>query len=118
MSPKKTVPYTELIDDPVVDALCDYVAARSDALRERGVVLLALFGSFARGEGGAESDVDLLYEFAPDRTSLDALLDVQDEVQAVTGRDVHLVSRRHLHPLVRERVLGEAVEVFSASESV
>ncbi|MDX1531624.1 MAG: nucleotidyltransferase family protein, partial [Rhodothermales bacterium] len=85
-----------------------YVAAHAEALRARGFASLALFGSLARGEAGPESDVDVLYAFAPGRSSLAAVLDVQEALASVTGRAVQMVSRRHLHPLLRDRILGEA----------
>ena len=101
-------------DLSVVEALRAYVRAHAEALRTRGVTSLALFGSFARGEGGPESDVDVLYAFAAGRSSIDTVLDLQEAIEAATGRSVHLVSRRHLHPLLGTRVLDEAVVLFEA----
>jgi uncharacterized protein len=40
--------------------------AAEPELRLRGVVHAALFGSLARGEANARSDVDVLVRFAPD----------------------------------------------------
>ena len=37
------------------------------ALRDSGVVALYLYGSYARDEARADSDVDVIVEFAPDR---------------------------------------------------
>ena len=36
------------------------------SLREQGVAHAALFGSVARGDDGADSDVDIMVEIAPD----------------------------------------------------
>ena len=50
-----------------------------DILREHGVVKAAVFGSYARGEATANSDLDLLVELAPGRSYLD-LGDLQSEL--------------------------------------
>ena len=66
-----------------------------------------VFGSVARGESGAESDVDLLVEFEPGRSLLDHAA-LQIELEALLGRRVDVASERGLRPRVRERVLREA----------
>ena len=90
------------------------MAAHAVALRARGFASLALFGSAARGTAGPASDVDVLYAFVPGQTSLGAVLDVQEALAAVTGRPVQMVPRRHLHPALRDRVLGEATPLLEA----
>lgn len=42
--------------------------AHAPELRGLGVAHLSLFGSMARGEAGAGSDVDVLIDVSPDRT--------------------------------------------------
>ena len=66
-----------------------------------------VFGSVARGDSGAESDVDLLVEFEPGRSLLDHAA-LQIELEALLGRRVDVASERGLRPRVRERVLREA----------
>ena len=65
-----------------------------------------IFGSVARGESGAESDLDLLVEFEPGTSLLDHAA-LQIELEAVLGRRVNVASERGLRPRVRERVLRE-----------
>ena len=69
-----------------------------------------VFGSLARGEDDAESDIDLLVELDPGRSLLD-LGGLQFELQALFGRPVDVVTERGLKPRIRERVLREAVPV-------
>jgi hypothetical protein len=46
----------------------DHVAAELRTLGDRyGIRNIRVFGSFARGEGGPESDLDLLVEYVPGR---------------------------------------------------
>lgn len=58
---------------------------------ERGFTKLAVFGSVARGEATADSDVDLLVE-PPAGTTITDLLSLQTTYSDVLCRDVDLVS--------------------------
>lgn len=75
-------------------------------LTERfGVTSIGLFGSWARGEASAASDVDLLVEF--ERPSFDAYMDLKFYLEDLLQKRVDLVLRRALKPLLRDRILGE-----------
>ncbi len=71
---------------------------------------LALFGSVARGDDNANSDVDLLIEFsiAPD---LLTFIELEEMLKAVLGRNVDLVPRRKLRAELADGILREAVAV-------
>lgn len=82
-------------------------------LRERGIEALYLFGSTARDEADAASDLDLLYDYDPSRKfslfdQAGAMLELSDEL----GTKVDLVSRIGLRARLRARVEGEMVRVF------
>jgi predicted nucleotidyltransferase len=83
--------------------------------RRHGVRELALFGSAARGELRPDSDVDVLVEFEPEaRASLFTLFEMEDELAALLGRRVELVSKAGLRPLLREEILPSRVIVYAA----
>ena len=87
----------------------DIDRARLDALCRRfGIARLDVFGSVARGEDGPESDVDLLYELAQGRLLGWEIEDLSQDLAALFGRPVDLVSRKALHPLIRDQVLADA----------
>jgi len=87
----------------------DVDRARLDALCRRfGVVRLDVFGSVARGEDGPGSDVDLLYELAQGRSLGWEIEDLSQDLADLFGRPVDLVSRKALHPLIRDQVLADA----------
>ena len=69
-----------------------------------------VFGSCARKEDTPESDIDLLVEFNSAATLFDQL-DIRDEVRSLLSCKVDVVSKRGLHPYLRNRVLAEAVEL-------
>jgi predicted nucleotidyltransferase len=82
-------------------------------LRERGLAALSLFGSVVRGTPRADSDVDVLIDFAPDaRFSLVDLVSVKDFLEDQLGRKVDVVTREGLDPGIQDRVLREARKVF------
>jgi len=73
-----------------------------------GVTSVRVFGSVARGNARADSDVDLLVEMEPGRSLMDIgglVMDLQD----LLARRVDVVEPQGLHWYVRERILAEAV---------
>ncbi len=77
-------------------------------LTELGVRSLDLFGSVARGDAGATSDVDLLVDF--DRpVGLFHFFRVQRRLEEILGCPVDLVMRDAVKRQLRERIFAEAV---------
>lgn len=79
-----------------------------------GVARLEVFDSFGRGEGTDESDLDLLYVLKPGVRLGWRIEDLSEELTAVFGRPVDLVSRRALHHRLRDQVLAEAQLLYAA----
>ena len=73
----------------------------------RGAHSLRVFGSVARGEANADSDLDLLVAWEPGRSLLDHAGLVED-LQELLGMKVHVGTEQSLHWYVRDRILGEA----------
>jgi len=69
-----------------------------------------VFGSVARNQADAGSDVDFLVDMEPGRSLLD-LGGLQMELEALLGCRVDVVTERGLKSRIRERVLREAVPV-------
>jgi len=83
---------------------------RAEVLRvaaRHGAGNVALFGSVARGEETAESDVDLLIDVAGP-TSPWFPGGLVAELEELLGRRVQVVTRRSLSPWIRESVLRDA----------
>lgn len=94
----------------------DVDRVRLDALCRRfGVARLDVFGSVARGEAGPGSDVDLLYELAQGRSLGWEIEDLSQDLADLFGRPVDLVSRKALHPLIRDQVLADAEPFYVAA---
>ncbi len=92
-----------------LDALGDDKRAAILAIAARhGVRRVRAFGSFARGDAREDSDLDLLIDAGPHTPPWfpgGLLIDLEEEL----GRRVDVAEESTLHPLIRDRVLHEAV---------
>jgi len=79
-----------------------------------GFARLEIFGSVARGDEHAGSDIDVLYDLVPGRHLTWEIVDAADALSGILGRPVDLVSRRTLHPLLRDHVEAEARHLYAA----
>jgi hypothetical protein len=74
----------------------------------RGARNVRVFGSVARGDNDARSDIDFLVDLEPDRSLFD-LSGLLLDLEAVLHSQVDVVTERGLRSRVRDRVLQEAV---------
>jgi predicted nucleotidyltransferase len=82
-------------------------------LKAAGVVRLSLFGSTARDDRRADSDVDLLAAFdATRRISLLDVAGIEIHLTELLGQKVDLVEEGTLKPRVQRSVEAEAVRAF------
>ena len=81
-----------------------------DICKRNDISYCAVFGSFARGEGRPDSDIDLLVRFSKPKGFgwVSAALEIEDE----TGRKVDLVTEAGLSPYIRDRVLGDLLVLY------
>lgn len=77
------------------------------AAARHGARNVRVFGSVARGEDDANSDIDLLVDFAPDRSLFD-LASLQIDIESMLGRHADIVTEKSVSVLLRERILAEA----------
>jgi hypothetical protein len=80
------------------------------------VIKLALFGSILREDFGPDSDIDVLVTFAEDSDlSLYDLVDMQEELRVIFGRDVDLVLKSGLrNPFRRREILRTQRVIYAA----
>ena len=83
-------------------------------LQAYGVKRLALFGSFVRGDQHANSDVDLLVEFAPGRKTYDNFFAVCELLEGSLQRRIELLTSESLSPHIGPHILQEAEDVVVA----
>jgi len=93
-------------------SIYDLIDANRDEIKriaaEHGAYNVRVFGSVARREARAESDIDLLIDAGPHTSSwfpAGLVVDLED----LLGRRVEVVTERALNPLLRPFVLRDAV---------
>src|ERR1700756_4092176 len=79
--------------------------------KRNDIVSLSVFGSFARGESTAQSDVDLLVRFSKRKSLLD-LFRIEREFSETLGRKVDLLTEASVSPYLRERIKAEAAVLY------
>jgi len=75
-----------------------------------GVKSMAIFGSVARGDARADSDVDVLVEFDGPAT-FDRYMHLKFFLEELLGRSVDLLTRNSIRPELAPYVQQEAVHV-------
>jgi predicted nucleotidyltransferase len=95
------------------DQIISRIRRHADAIRAEGATALYLFGSAARDQTHANSDVDVFVDY--DHNSSFSLLNmsgirliIMDEI----GREVDIITRNSLHPRLRDRILAEAIRIL------
>ena len=92
----------------------DYIQSRRDeiyglALKNK-IDKVYVFGSCARKEERDDSDIDFLVEFKPKASLLDQV-HMRDDLNALFGREIDVVSTRGLSPYIGPSILREAIPV-------
>ena len=81
-------------------------------LKKHAVKRAAIFGSFARGEGKAKSDVDILIEYKTQNKSLFDLMDLKFELEEILDRKVDVITYKSIYWRLREQILAEQVVIL------
>ncbi len=91
---------------------CDLLLAELKIFIERhgdeyGLRSLGIFGSFARGEAGDESDVDIVFE--TNSPNLFRTARMRQELEQLLARHVDVVRLRdNMNPRLKKRIMEEA----------
>jgi len=85
-----------------------------DLLQEFHITRLRIFGSTARGESNATSDIDMLVDFERP-AGFFHLARTQLALEELLGTRVDLVTEGGLHPALAPRILADAIDVIHAA---
>ena len=94
-----------------MEAIKEIKDAMIPVLKKYGVRRASLFGSIVRGEMGKNSDIDVLVEFEGRKSLLD-LAGLKIELEEKLKREVDVLTYKSIHPLLRERILKEKVDIL------
>jgi uncharacterized protein len=94
------------------------ITSKSEAIAEicgrHPIRRLSVFGSAARPDFRADSDVDFLVEFEPGAAvGLIEMSTVRHELGALLGRPIDLVTPRALRPQLRESIIASATPLYA-----
>lgn len=91
---------------PRVQALREQILNYAQAI---GATNVRLFGSVARGEDSAASDIDFIVDFPARERGLMPLLELATQLESLLGRPVDVAAEELLRPEIKARALAEAV---------
>lgn len=83
-------------------------------LEKYPVARAGVFGSYARGEQQADSDLDVLVEFETQENIFQDYFGLLSELEAVTGLDVDLVEYQLIKPVLRDNILKDEIRIYHA----
>ncbi len=86
--------------------------AHEPELRRLGVEHLFLFGSTARGDARANSNVDLFFDHPKGSIGLYELMDLKEAASRILGHKANVMTRRSLHRALRDSIEASALQVF------
>jgi predicted nucleotidyltransferase len=83
------------------------------ALRENGATAVFVFGSRARGNERADSDLDLFIDYDPTAKipNMFRLMQIEEKISETLGIPVTITTRDALHPSMKESIERDAVRV-------
>ena len=96
-----------------MDSLPFDTNALIEICRQNDVSMVGVFGSTARGEASARSDIDLLVRFSRDKSLL-ALVALERQLAAAMGRKVDVLTEAALSPYLRDRILRDLKVIYEA----
>jgi uncharacterized protein len=79
-------------------------------LKKYGVKKAALFGSYARGDSNAESDIDILIE-PPQNMGL-TFVSLKQDLEETLNKKVDLVSYNGMSKYLKESILAHQVQIL------
>ena len=80
--------------------------------RRHGITEMRLFGSVLRDDFAADSDVDVLVQFAPGRSPGWEIVDIEQELGELIGHKVDLLTFNGLKPWWRDEILPRSEVIY------
>lgn len=93
----------------ITDLLQNQRDAIVEIANQHGAYNVRVFGSVARGEATADSDIDLLIDYDLERITPWFPAGLMLDLEKLLNRKVDVVSEKSLHYFLRDRILQEAV---------
>jgi len=96
-----------------LQSILDTLRAHEGELRARGVAHAALFGSRARGDDRADSDIDIMVELAPEaKLGVWEYVGVKQFIERLFDEKVEVSNRMWMRDYVKPNAERDAVFAF------
>jgi predicted nucleotidyltransferase len=91
----------------------EIISALTEAISHYDLIYKAwIFGSFARGDHHAQSDIDVVVE-ADSRLSLMSLFGIQEQLSSKLGQKIDIGFMNTLKPEIRSNIEPDLIEIFN-----
>jgi len=96
------------------DQILTFLSQNEKLLRDKyHIIRIGLFGSYARGDQNAKSDIDFLVEFEDNTQNLyDLKLNLKDFFRIHLGLEVDICREKYIKPRIRSSILKETVYAY------
>jgi|SRR5664280_771932 uncharacterized protein len=96
------------------DQILTFLSLNKKLFRDKyHIVRIGLFGSYARGEQNAKSDIDLLVEFEENTQDLyDLKLQLKDFFQIQLGLEIDICREKYIKPRIKNSILKDTVYAY------
>ncbi len=81
-------------------------------LRQYNVITASVFGSVARGEAGAESDVDLLVKIGPIPFGIWGFVALKQDLEKALQKKVDVISEGALNPKLKNKIKNDLTPIY------
>ena len=80
--------------------------------KKYGIKRAKIFGSRARGDDHADSDVDILIDYGDAKFSLLDHVGLQQDISEALGVPTDVVTESAVHPLLRDSIVADARVIY------
>ena len=96
------------------DQILTFLSLNKKLFRDKyHIVRIGLFGSYARGEQNANSDIDLLVEFEENTQDLyDLKLQLKEFFQIQLGLEIDICREKYIKPRIKKSILKDTVYAY------
>lgn len=90
------------------EEIVQIIQSKRSEISRLGVRNIGLFGSYVRGGQKADSDIDILLDFDPEKENFDNYMAVYDLIESLfKNQKIEIVTKNGLSPYIGPQILKE-----------